>query len=112
MAEAEGELEALALEDGAVAHADDLELLGEAGGDAGDHVLDQRAAEPVQSPAPTLVVGALDDEVAVLLAHHDGLGDLAGEGAHGALDDDGGAAEAHLDAGGHGDGLTTDAGHL
>ena len=47
---------------GAVADADDLELLGEAVGDADDHVVDQRAGEAVQRAVLPLVVGPLDHE--------------------------------------------------
>ena len=42
---------------GAVADADDLELLGEALGHAGDHVGDERAGEAVQRTVLALVVG-------------------------------------------------------
>ena len=42
---------------GAVADADDLELLGEALGHAGDHVGDQRPGETVQRTVLALVVG-------------------------------------------------------
>ena len=59
--EAQGELERRrAPGDGPVAHAHDLELLGEPGGDPGHHVGDQRAGEPVQGAVLALVVGALD----------------------------------------------------
>jgi hypothetical protein len=47
---------------GAVADADDLELLAEAVGDADDHVVDQAAREAVQGPGLALVVGALHHE--------------------------------------------------
>ena len=51
----------LALHLGAVADADDVELLGPAGGDAGDGVEDQRAGQAVEGCL--LVVLALGDEV-------------------------------------------------
>ena len=78
MAEAERELDlAVALRRGAVADADDLELLAEAVGDADDHVVDERAGEAVQRPVLALVVGALDEERAAVLAHGDRAGDVA-----------------------------------
>ena len=43
---------------GAVADADDLELLAEAVGDADDHVVDEAAGEAVQGAVVALVVGA------------------------------------------------------
>ena len=55
----------VALRRGAVADADDLELLREALGDADDHVVDQRAGEAVQRTVLALVVGTLDEERAV-----------------------------------------------
>src|SRR5262245_6774330 len=45
-----------ALGDGAVADADDLELPGEAGRHAGDHVRDERASEAVEGAVLALVV--------------------------------------------------------
>ena len=47
---------------GAVADADDLELLGEAVGDTDDHVVDQRAGQAVQRAVLALVVGPLDHD--------------------------------------------------
>jgi hypothetical protein len=47
---------------GAVAHADDLELLGEPVGHTDDHVAHQRAGEAVQRTVLPLVVGALDQQ--------------------------------------------------
>ena len=64
VAEAERQLEAsLPWQRGAVADADDLELLAEAVGDADDHVVDQRADQAVQGPVLALVVGPLDEEL-------------------------------------------------
>ena len=63
VAEAEGQLERVrALGLGAVADADDLELLAEAVGDADDHVVDEAAGQPVQGAVLALVVGALDEQ--------------------------------------------------
>ena len=58
VAEAEGQLDlARAPGHGPVADADDLEVLGEAVGDAEDHVVDQAAGQAVQGPVLALVVG-------------------------------------------------------
>ena len=53
---------------GAVADADDLELLGEAVGDTDDHVVHQRAGEAVQRAVLPLVVGPLDDAACAVVA--------------------------------------------
>src|SRR3954470_17364572 len=58
-----------ALGQDAVAHAHDLELLLVALGDTDDHVVDQGAGQAVAGPALPLVVGAGDDEDAVVLLH-------------------------------------------
>ena len=82
MAEAERELDGVAaLRGGAVADADDLELLREALGHADDHVVDERAGEAVQRAVLALVVRALDEQLAVVLAHGDHAGDVALERA-------------------------------
>ena len=63
VAEAEGEVElAVALGGGAVADADDLQLLGEPLGDADDHVVDERPDQAVHGPVLALVVGPLDQQ--------------------------------------------------
>ena len=63
MAEAEGHAQLVGRNGlGAIADADDLELLAEAVGDTDDHVVDQRAGEAVQRPALALVVGTLDHD--------------------------------------------------
>ena len=89
---AEGEDDhALALELGAIADADDVELLGPAGGDAGDGVEDQRASEAVE---PGLrVVLTLDDQLAVLLDQRDALRDQRAHLALGAFDENGVAVD-------------------
>ena len=51
----------VALGAGAIADADDLEVLAEALAHADDHVVDQRAGQPVQGTALALVVGPLDE---------------------------------------------------
>src|ERR1700710_1396816 len=59
VAEAQGELEVRAARLDAVTDTDDLEGLGVALGDAGDHVGDESPGQPVQAPALSLVVGPL-----------------------------------------------------
>ena len=64
VAEAEGEVEGVgALGGGAVADADDLELLGEAVGHADDHVVDEGADQAVHGTGLALVVGPLDEQL-------------------------------------------------
>ena len=63
-----------------VAHADYLELLGEPGRHAGDHVRDQASRQAVQSTVCALVIGSLDDEGRVLAAHRDVAGQVASQG--------------------------------
>ena len=65
---------------GAVADADDLELLGEAVGDADDHVVHQRAGQAVQRAVLALVVGTLDEQLVAVLADGDRAGDVAARG--------------------------------
>ena len=48
---------------GAVADADDLELLAEAVGDADDHVVDEAAGEAVEGAVVALVVGPGDEQL-------------------------------------------------
>ncbi len=99
VAEAERELAACrALGLGAVADADDLELLREAVGDADDHVVDERAGEAVQGAVLALVVGALDDERAVVLADGDRAGDVAAQRALRALHRDVPSVDGDVDA--------------
>ena len=84
VAEREHELRALQL--GAVADAADLEVLGEAGGDAGDHVVDERAGQAVQRAVARLVGGAHDAQRAVLALEAHLRMQLALERAERALD--------------------------
>ena len=89
VAEAELQVEgARALGRGAVADADDLEVLAESLGHADDHVVDERPEHAVEGTVLALVVGALDDEHVTFLTDGDGAGDLAGEFALGTLDRD------------------------
>ena len=67
MTEAERQLEQLGVpQRSPVADAHDLEVLREAGGDAGDHVRDQASGQTVQRPVDAFVVGSLDEEHRVL----------------------------------------------
>ena len=108
---AERQLEVAALQQRAVADALDLKRLGEAGGDALDHVGDQRARQPMQGPVLGAVGRARDEQVAVLLDDLDGavlaLLEVASRPVH-AYD-----LRLHRDGDGRGDGdgLSTDAGH-
>ena len=83
---AERQLQVRALELSAVADALDFERLGEAGGDAGDHVVQQRTREAVQGALLTFVVGAGDRDGAVFAVElRWSGGNCAGEFALGAL---------------------------
>ncbi len=98
---------ALALHLGAVSDADDVDVLGLAGGDAGDRVEDERAGEAVEGCL--LVVLTLSDELAVLLDELDAAGQHGGDFALGAFDENGVAVlgDRVLDAGGNSDRLFT-----
>ena len=85
---AEGEDDhVLALQLGAVADADDVELLRPAVGDAFDGVEDERAGEAVEGGL--LVVLALDDEWPSFCDEGDAAGKQRGDLALGAFDEDG-----------------------
>ena len=113
VAEAEGEVElAGALGGGAVADADDLQLLAELLVHAHDHVVDERPHQAVHGPVLPLVVGALHQQLLTLLADGDGAGDVALEGALGALHGDVGARDRDVDAAGHRDGALADSRHV
>ena len=56
MAVAELQVQDIALHRGAIADAVDLEVAGEAGGDAGDHVVDQRPRRAPHRPRPLALV--------------------------------------------------------
>src|SRR5687768_7186341 len=112
MREAERELQLLPGEHGAVPRAADLEITSVTRGDAGDHVLEQRAREAVQRAARLRVVLALHDQSPVLArdAH------VRMEGAHEltlrALHADRVAVDLHVDALRDGDWEATDAAHI
>ncbi|MBG9885092.1 hypothetical protein ABE10_00520, partial [Bacillus toyonensis] len=83
--EAEGELDRAALLLDTVTGADDLEALGVALADADDVVVDESAGEAVESARLTLVVGAGDQDLALLHRDLDGGGHREGEFPLGAL---------------------------
>ena len=66
----------------------------------------------MQGPVLALVVGALDEQLVAVLADGDGAGDVALEGALGALHGDVRARDRDVDAAGHRDGGLADAGHV
>ena len=112
MGEAHGEPQVGPLELGAVADALDLEGLGEAVGDAHDHVVQERAGEAVEGAVGARIAGARDDH----LRFFHGKSDIAGEGALElalrTLDGDLVAiGDGDLDTAGDGNGLLADAGH-
>jgi len=94
---------------GAVTDAHDFELLGEALGDADNHVLDERARQTVEAARLPRVVGTLDHEGVVVLADGDSTVQCAGESALRALHRNGGAADVDVDPGRDDDGSLTDA---
>src|SRR5829696_3810880 len=108
---AQRELEIRALELRAVADALDLERLGEARGDALDHVGDERARQAVQRAVLRAVRRPRDDELAVLLGHVDGARLALFEVAAGAGDAHDLGLDGHRDGCGHRDGLASDARH-
>jgi hypothetical protein len=111
--EAEGQLEAAwARGGGAVADADDLELLGEAGAHTDDHVVDQRSGQTVQRAELSLVVGPLDEQRSVLLPEGDARRDVAHQRALRALDRHALTSDADIDTAGHGDGGSSDPRHV
>ena len=69
MAEAHLQLQALALDAGSIAHADDLQTPLEAFGDTFDHVGDESPREPVQGAVRTAVGGPSDRDHAALQLH-------------------------------------------
>ena len=112
MAEAEGQLDPRgALGGGAVPDTDDLEVLGEAVGDADNHVVDQRAGEPVQGAVLALVVGPLDQQLRTVLAHGDVGRHAAEEGPLGTLHRDLVAGDTDVDTRRDRDGGFTDTRH-
>src|SRR6476619_776583 len=111
VAEAELQLQILALHLRAVADALDLQALLEPLGDAGDHVGDQRPGQPVQRTVRPAVGRPGDGHVAVVLGHRDLRVDALRQLALRALDGHAAPADRHLDAGGDGNGFLTDAAH-
>ena len=112
VAVAEAEQELLADLGGAVADADDLEALAEAVGHADDHVVDERAGQAVEllvrSSAPSAGVTTIVPS-SRSSACRGGSSRLSV--ALRALDRDAPAVDRDVDAGGNGDGKTTDSRH-
>jgi hypothetical protein len=110
MAEPEGQLYAVgALGRGAIADADDLQLLGEPSRDADHHVVDQRPGQTVQGAVLPLVVRPLHEQRAVLLAHGDLARQVALELALRALHHHPPVGDRDVDARRHGDRASSDA---
>src|SRR5579872_6558163 len=111
VAEAEGELQVLALCLHAVTDANDLQGLGVALRDAGHHIGDQRAGQPVERPDRAFVVRPGDPDDAIFPDDLDGLGDRLAERALGALDLHIATIDGDVDAAGDGDGEPSDSRH-
>ena len=113
MAEAERQLDGVvALRGGAIADADDLELLREALRHTEDHVVHQRAGQAVLRPVLALVVGTLDQDLCAVLAHGDVGREATEKRALGALHRDLVAGNTDVDARGDGDGGFADTRHV
>jgi hypothetical protein len=109
VAEAEGEADAVrALRLGAVADADDVELLAEAVGDTDDHVVDEAAGQAVEGAVVALVVGPGDQQLVVDLLDADRGRDRPGELTLGTLHLDHAAFDRDVDPGGDRDGRLSD----
>ena len=111
MAVAEGQVEVGALEGGAVADTGHLELLGEALGDADDHVVDERAREALLGVGVRNAVDEVDLDLAVLEAEGGAGGEGALERALGAGGLHGVPVDLNGDAGGNDDRMLADTGH-
>src|SRR4051794_13986676 len=99
VAEAEGQTQLVGGDGlGAVTDADDLELPAEAIGDTDNHVVDQRARQPVQRAALAQIVGTFDDQLTVVATNGDDFGQRAAECALRALDRHSAAIDRHVDA--------------
>src|SRR3990172_2225301 len=112
VAVAQAELQLPADERRPVADAGDLEALAVARGHPDDHVVDERAGQPVELLVHLLLARAGDDERALLPAEEHVRVELPAERALGALDGHAAAVDLEVDAGGHGNGQTADSGHL
>ena len=98
---AEAEHHLVALLGHAVAHTDQLEMLREAGVDAGHHVGDQAAHEAVQRAVLVVVGGAFENQLAVGLLDADLSREGALELALRPFDLDAARTHCHLDLVGH-----------
>ena len=110
--EAERELQVRALHLRAVADALDFEHFGETGRNAGHHVVQERAGEPVEGPLLAFVVRAGDVDDAFVAVERDARRELAGELTLRALHGDGVAlADRDGHVRGDGNGLAANARH-
>ena len=108
VAVAQVELQLLAHELGTIAHALDLEAATVALGDAHDHVVDERARQPVELARRAFLGGSLDAQHGVLADERELRRDVALERAPGPRDDDMVLGDVDVDAGRDGDGKSTD----
>ena len=106
---AERENHVLALDLGAISDADDIEILLESRGDAGDSVGDERARQAMQRAK--LLGFALGDEGAVLLLERDSARHADGHLALGALHVHGAVLDLNLHAGRHWNYLVSNSRH-
>src|SRR6188472_1860337 len=109
VAEREHELRALQL--GAVPDAGDLQVLREAGCDAGDHVVHEGPCQAMQRAVTRLVARADDPQLAVLALDRHLRMEVALERAERALDRQSVTVLHHLHARWERDGHTSDSGH-
>src|SRR5438876_483745 len=86
-----------------IADALELQCLAEAGGDAGDHICDQRAGEAMHRTVSGLLTGAGNNDLSVLLLDPHFAIELAAQFALGSLNDDVHAVDADLHPGRDGD---------
>ena len=84
----DGDVQGRALGLGAVASTDQVQGLGEAGGNAGDHVRNQAAIQAMESTVLLLIVRTGNEDLVALLLHGDVLVDLLGQRALRALHGD------------------------
>src|SRR5690625_1502101 len=93
----------------AVTDTDDLQLLLEAVGDAGDHVLDQGARQAVQRLVLALLVRTRHLDAVIAHRDRDGLGNRVAERSLGPLDRDVLAVDRDLDTARYSDGQLANA---
>src|SRR3954470_20375917 len=112
VAEAEAQVQLLALDHGAVAGARDLEITSVPRRHADDHVREQRAGQAVERARGLLVVRARHDERAIFALHRDVRVERLRELALRTLHLHRAAIDLHIDARRHFDRQTTNTTHL